>query len=372
MPRVSIIIPCYNVERYLPQCLDSILNQTLKDLEIILINDGSTDSSGTIIDCYAHSDPRIIVVHQKNRGLSAARNRGLELASAPYILFIDSDDWIDPEMAEELYHKAEGTSADLVVCNYHEEQADGKTSDLLKLCEEVLYFKEINIYKYYFHLLSEAGHAGYVWNKLYKKAIILQNGLFFSSSMTSSGEDALFNLCYFLHVRKVAVINSSLYHYRIRHNSNIHSIQPEIITNYVNLVEIFMDYSRHQGQDQLLKGLFPHLLYHFLSMGLQHNIENPVPTKNIRQQLHKVTGNKLFFPLMKQLYCMQLLNIKLPGGPERESVSRRLRTSLFAFLALGRMHRVLIFFSRFWLRCRRFQKSERPPPKKELPFFERI
>ena len=97
--KVSIIVPVYNVENYLEQCLDSILNQSLKEIEVILVNDGSTDRSGAICDDYSKKDKRIKVFHTKNRGLSAARNKGLELASGEYIGFVDSDDYIRKDMA---------------------------------------------------------------------------------------------------------------------------------------------------------------------------------------------------------------------------------------------------------------------------------
>ena len=102
-PLISVIVPIYNVETYLPQCLDSIIVQTWNNLEIILINDGSTDNSGHICDAYVAKDSRIKVVHKSNGGLSAARNSGLDIANGEYIGFVDSDDWIEPTMYENLF-----------------------------------------------------------------------------------------------------------------------------------------------------------------------------------------------------------------------------------------------------------------------------
>ncbi|GEM_PF-361190 len=366
MPRVSVIIPCYNVEQYLPECLDSILNQTLKDLEIILINDGSTDGSGQIIDSYAQADPRFIIVHQKNMGVSAARNKGLTLASAPYILFIDSDDWIEAEMIKALYQKAERTSADIVVCNYHEELFGKTNTDVLNLNEEEIILEEIGLSHYYFQQLTDQSHGGYVWNKLYKSKKIFQSGLNFSPSITSA-QDILFNLCLFLHVRKIAVLSKSFYHYRQRQGSKVNTMPPDIIIRRVNLVEILIEYSRQQGKDHFLIGFFPHLLYQFLSMEIQYAIENNIQTSFILRLLQKATEKKEFLPLMKQLTQMQLLKKRLPGGPKGISISRSSRIGLFALLALGKKHRVLIFLSRMWLRYRRFQKPENQKPRNLFP-----
>ena len=116
---ISIIVPVYNVEPYLRKCLDSILDQTYRDLEILIIDDGSTDGSGAICDEYAGKDDRIKVFHTENKGLSAARNLGLDNASGDWIGFVDSDDWIEPDMYEVLLRKAEETGADVVECGCH-------------------------------------------------------------------------------------------------------------------------------------------------------------------------------------------------------------------------------------------------------------
>lgn len=115
MPKISVIIPVYNTEKYLSRCLDSVVNQTFKDLEIICVNDGSTDNSNEILDRYASKDNRITVINQKNGGLSAARNTGLRHASGQYIGFVDSDDWIDIDYYECLIGLAERNNADIVM-----------------------------------------------------------------------------------------------------------------------------------------------------------------------------------------------------------------------------------------------------------------
>ncbi len=114
--KLSIIVPVYNVEKYLHKCVDSILSQTLTDFECILVDDGSTDNSSVICDEYAAKDPRIVVIHKQNGGLSSARNTGLDISQGDYIGFVDSDDWIEPEMYMYMYTYANDNSCDMMCC----------------------------------------------------------------------------------------------------------------------------------------------------------------------------------------------------------------------------------------------------------------
>ena len=118
MPLVSVIIPIYNTEKFLPLCINSVLNQTLTDIEVLLVNDGSTDGSGKICDEYACKDQRIQVIHTLNQGVSHARNQGLETAKGEYIAFMDSDDWIETDMIATLYQLIRTNEAGLATCGY--------------------------------------------------------------------------------------------------------------------------------------------------------------------------------------------------------------------------------------------------------------
>ena len=126
MPKISIIVPVYNVEQYLAECIESIKDQSLTDIEIILVDDGSPDNSGAICDDYALKDDRIKVIHKKNGGLSSARNAGLEVAIGEYIGFVDSDDWVDGEMYEVLYKNAVENQAEIAACNIAKMGLDGQ------------------------------------------------------------------------------------------------------------------------------------------------------------------------------------------------------------------------------------------------------
>lgn len=184
--KISIIIPVYNVEKYLKRCLDSVINQTYKDLEIILIDDGSTDLSSEICDNYAKADNRIKVFHSENKGVSAARNKGLELASGQWIGFIDPDDWINEDMYETLYTSAKKYKVNIAVCAYKscKDYISGATrfskNDFLLLnAETSMKF-----------MLVDDTYCGAIWNKLYKKDLLTNKK--FKEGMII-GEDVLFN-----------------------------------------------------------------------------------------------------------------------------------------------------------------------------------
>lgn len=160
--KVSIIVPVYNVEKFLPECLDSLINQTIKDIEIICVNDGSKDNSLTILQKYAQKDSRIKIIDQQNQGISAARNSGMKTASGEFIGFVDSDDWVDLNYYEKLYNAAKKFDSDIAVGDFIRE---GKVlkSKKLKFKSETFYqgmedkFKQILVPK-----------LNYVWNKIYK------------------------------------------------------------------------------------------------------------------------------------------------------------------------------------------------------------
>lgn len=161
---ISVIVPVYNVGPYIRRCLDSILAQTERDIEVILIDDGSTDGCGEICDGYAHADDRVRVIHNENRGLAATRNTGLELANGEYISFIDSDDWIEPETFSELLKAASATGADIVAGGRCMEYA-GKTVTPKKQDDPFLVFRGDELLAPY----AKGIFCDVVWNKIYRR-----------------------------------------------------------------------------------------------------------------------------------------------------------------------------------------------------------
>lgn len=206
---VSIIVPVYNNGRYIKKCIESIVNQTYRKLQIILIDDGSTDESGKICDTYAEQDERIEVYHLENRGVSHTRNFGLNKAFGEYIQFVDADDCIKSNMTERLVHKMHKSDIDMVVCNYVKDFRKMKTiSNFLEMPG-----RYTNV-EYLQHTLRDPGHHyfGVVWNKLYRLRIIRDNEITFDVRV-NLGEDFIFNMQYWFHSKSVLVIKDYLYIY---------------------------------------------------------------------------------------------------------------------------------------------------------------
>ena len=209
-PLVSILSPCYNVEQFLPQCIDSIVNQTYKNLQIVLIDDGSKDGTWRIMQEYAARYSRIEVYHQENQGVASTRNHLLEKVKGDYVLFVDSDDWCEQSMVEFLVGKALTNEADIVVCGMV------KNDDV---CSEE-YFevkmdREDTVRKFLFH--KEL--SGSLCNKLVKTSLL--HGIRFDNRI-SYGEDALFCWGLIQYVNKVLLTNKALYHYRMNMDSISH------------------------------------------------------------------------------------------------------------------------------------------------------
>lgn len=207
---VSIIIPVYNVLPYLENCLNSVLNQTYKNIEVILIDDGSTDGSGEICDKYASQDDRIIVFHQKNKGQSVARNVGLELAKGKYVSFVDSDDYINKKMIEKLYNNK--VENGFVMCQ--KTQVD-ESDNILCFCKKV---KEVEIGKReYLHRLKNNPDYVVVWGKLYDKRLF--EDISFLEDIQYEDEDIMPQLVY--NSKKIQILSEGLYFYRVRANSTM-------------------------------------------------------------------------------------------------------------------------------------------------------
>ncbi len=211
MPKISIIVPVYNVEQYLCQCLDSIMAQTLKDIEIICIDDGSTDSSGAVIDQYAASDKRIKAVHKDNAGYGAAMNAGIKLAGGDYIGIVESDDRIEAEMYETLYKAAQNNDLDFVKSDayYWFDSLDYRKrvheKSLDDLYDKVLGESERNLFFDFFMN---------IWTGIYRREFLLQNSIFFNESPGASYQDNGFWMQTCFYAQKAMWLNKAFYYYR--------------------------------------------------------------------------------------------------------------------------------------------------------------
>ena len=214
-PFVSIIIPIYNNEKYLKQCIDSLINQTLSNIEIICVNDGSTDSSLSIVENYAQQDKRIVIINQNNQGQSLARNKGMEVAQGEYIGFLDSDDWADTQMFEKLYKHAKQYHSDITMCSittfdeYTEKYSTTDpymTLDLFPKSFENRLFSNKETFNFIFRICVTP------WNKIYKTDFLRKNNIKFVEKLNY--EDNVFSLETMLNTDKISIIKEPLVFYR--------------------------------------------------------------------------------------------------------------------------------------------------------------
>lgn len=232
---ISVIVPVYNAEKYLQKCLDSILEQTYKNLEIIIINDGSTDNSGQICQEYEKQDDRIIYIEKENSGVSDTRNAGMDRMTGTYVTFVDSDDWLEPNYVKFLYEKLIEHQADIVVGNY---TSFNESNSVFYFHTSADYYEKVYDNKSIIPCLYDAKEllksALIVpWGKIYKKEIIAN----FRFPIDRIGEDALFNLKALLDSKKVVYVNKSAYIYRVREGSLSNTWSDKWIRDAIYIIE---------------------------------------------------------------------------------------------------------------------------------------
>lgn len=232
MPKISIIVPVYNVERYVDRCLKSLINQTLQDIEIIIVNDGSQDKSEEIIEKYVRENQNKIKYYEKpNGGLSSARNYGLEFAKGEYIAFLDSDDYVESNMYEEMYNLAKKENADMVECDYIWEWEFGKKI-----------FDKRREYKTKEDMMKKPRVIA--WNKIYKRELINKYKIRFPEDLIY--EDLDFFLKLLPHLNKISYINKYFVHY-IQREDSITNKQTEKIENIFKILDNIFDYYKEQN-----------------------------------------------------------------------------------------------------------------------------
>ena len=234
IPAVSIVVAVYNAEPYLHRCMESILNQTLHNIEILLINDGSTDNSGQRCDDYAAKDSRVKVFHRTNHGLSATRQFGLEHATGTYVIHADPDDWLDLDMLEKMFEIAEKEKADMVICDYINEYPHSNQ----RVCQKPSSTDSNEVLIALFDSLH-----GSCCNKLIKTQTIHQYNISFPEKL-NYGEDKVFNIQLLQHPINVAYCSSVAYHYDQYTNpsSFTRSITPEMTFQRVEYIKKMREY----------------------------------------------------------------------------------------------------------------------------------
>ncbi len=219
MPQISIIVPIYNGAKYINKCLEMIINQTFKDFELIIVDDGSTDNSFEMCNEYAKKDKRIKIIRKKNGGTWAARNKGVDVSLGKYIIFFDCDDWYEDNLLQEMFESIDKNNVDLVISGQTNVfvNKNGETRKRIKVLPEKQFYVNKNEILNNFIRLREEEIGDILWNKIYKSEVIKKNNLKFQNY--KRGEDTIFNANYYENIDKCMVISKSFYNYRIE-NSN--------------------------------------------------------------------------------------------------------------------------------------------------------
>lgn len=307
LPKVSIIVPVYNVAPYLRRCMDSIINQTYRNIEIICIDDGSTDESGEILDEYAATDNRISEAHTNNSGVASARNTGLSLASGEYLLFVDGDDWIDTATCQKAVSSISTEAVDVVMWPYIREFSDRSVPKTIFQGRKL--FDETACHKLQRRLIGLSGEElahpenadalSTVWGKLYRGEIIKQNHLRFEDlSRIGTYEDGLFNLCYFAHVKSAIYIPDYLNHYR-KNTGMTSKYRSQLTSQWKTLFSDIRVYIEKNGNDSdFKKALDNRISLSIIGLGLN---ALALPNREALTEIRNVLSNQEYRAAIKTL-----------------------------------------------------------------------
>lgn len=284
MPKVSIIVPVYNVEKYIERCLDSLVNQTLKDIEIIIVNDGSTDGSKEIIQKYLNKYKNIVYLEKENGGLSSARNYGIPYAKGEYIGFVDSDDYVEITMYEKMYNKAIEEKSDMVECDFIWEYPNKKREDIGKIYSDK---KEA---------IVEARVVA--WNKIIKKDIIEKTKITFPEGLRYEDIEFFYKIVPYLN--KISFVKETLVHY-VQRESSIANTQNERTGEIFKIWENVLNY---YIENNIFNEYRSELEYSYTRILLCSSLKRitKVKDRKVRKALIKLTWQNLNkkFPQWKQ------------------------------------------------------------------------
>ncbi|MDU1891681.1 MAG: glycosyltransferase [Dysgonomonas sp.] len=306
---ISIIVPVYNAEHYLNKCLDSLLGQTFHDIEIICINDGSQDKSASILAEYANKDKRLKIITQENKGIAAARNQGLEEAQGEWIMFVDSDDWINISTCDKAIGLTKEHNADVILWAYTREYPNGKNAPRFLMNDDKLFNKE-NIQSLHQQIVGPIDtelqdptllHSwGTVWGKLYSRDVILDTR-FTDTKVIGSAEDVLFNIEVFTRVRKAFYINDTFYHYRKDEKSFTGGYNKNLNERWTNLYRMMSDIiSRYDLPSDFHKALNSRIALGLIGQGI-NECRSLKKRKGKINEINKIITQKQYRSAIKDL-----------------------------------------------------------------------
>ncbi|MBP3655290.1 MAG: glycosyltransferase family 2 protein [Clostridia bacterium] len=326
MCKVSVIVPVYQVEAYLPRCIDSILAQSFQDYELILVNDGTKDGCPAIMDAYAARDGRIRQVHKENGGLSSARNAGLDIACGEYIAFVDSDDYIAPDLLEDAVAAAEQTGAEQVLWNYRYVDDRGEYDARLSFEDEVIDVERLGLAAYFYQYWMPYRHGQEAWSKLYRRSIIEENGLRFAPNKEIFAEDTLFSAMYLMHTHRIAALSKPYVYYYQRGDSLMGMKKPALARRLMNLGIRLFEYAQACGKGDELYAVLPVLCYDKL---ICKGIRLDPDAEDVVAAMQDMQGHPVMRTLLRRLLGVRpLLAYTIRTG---KGIRTQLRGRLFAW-----------------------------------------
>lgn len=307
---ISIIVPVYNTENYLEKCLYSLVNQTYKNIEIIIIDDGSPDNSMNIIQKFVLADNRVKVISQKNQGLSGARNTGMNNANGDYIMFIDSDDWIEIDTCEKAINASEKYNADVVFWPYIKEFSDLQKNNYLFDKTEIIW-SEKNINQLSRRMVGLVGdelanpqsidNLVTAWGKLYKKSVI--GDVRFTDTKIIGTEDALFNIEVFLGINSAVYIPDLLSHYRKDNESSLtHNYKKKLVSRWREMysrIKFLLD--RNDMSREYYDALKNRICFGLIGLGINLAEDKKMSFKEKKKEIYNILSMKHYQIALKDL-----------------------------------------------------------------------
>lgn len=305
---ISIVVPVYNVANFLDECIKTILDQSYDDFELILVDDGSTDESGSICDYYSKLDERVKVIHQKNGGLSDARNTGINISNGQFITFIDSDDYVAKDYIEKLYFSIIENNADICMCDFKKVSENSKLNDIKNsnsgILKPLLFDKNRTIEEVYYDRYHGIDFVS--WAKIYKIELFKSNNISFPKGKLHEDAFTTYKLIYLS--KRICYIDAPLYFYRIRKGS--------IMTNEFSIKRLdmidatreeYQFFKNNQNYNLMRLALYDHLhkVKYILKMLQASNEETKEITKKVCKDLEqdiKESRKYISIPLIKYLY----------------------------------------------------------------------
>lgn len=306
-PKISVIVPVYNIGTYLTKCLDSCFNQSYPNIEVIAINDGSKDSSGSILEDYAKNEPRLKVIHQENRGVVVAREEGLKVSNGEYICFVDGDDYIDVRMIEELLHSIEKERSDVSICSF--ELVD-EQDNLIKVNKDFLIGDDRE------QVLSSMFLRKCGWTlcgKLFKKELFAEILMPYGVKM---GEDGLVCFQAVSRAKKVSLVDKAYYKYVQRMTSAVHTFDKSTCDSVLKFMQMTLNYKEiykwsqyieHSLKEFLISQLFVYYVYGGLAKYINRDIISVISFKDICFSKLNVKEKMVLIIFLKFTFLSDLL-----------------------------------------------------------------